>query len=300
MKNKKIIPKNEDLAEFERRNLMLRNSISEQTSFRFFSSADCLSDSPIMYRRRDFYKVSLLDGDYIVNYGDESLRVSGVSLSFFSPATPYTIEKIKEEENAGYFIFTETFYDTFFKSSIKSFPLFNSKIKPIFLLDTEQIKTVKMLFSKIGEQYNSDYILKDDLVRNSINEFMHIGNILKPASERHHKISAKERLLKIFNELLDRQFPVEKECGENLRSASYFAERLNIHVNYLNRILKELTGKSTRELLYDRLLKESMILLKHTNLSISEIAYDLGFKDVSHFNHFFKKQTNHTPSYYRS
>lgn len=106
-------------------------------------------------------------------------------------------------------------------------------------------------------------------------------------------------MLTIFNELLDRQFPVDSENFNQLRTASHFASALNVHVNYLNRILKELTGKSTSDLIYERLLKESVILLKHINWSISEIAYSMGFKDTSHFNHFFKKQSKVTPSYYR-
>lgn len=299
MKKQKVIPKNESVTEFEKRNLFLQNSVSADMPFRFFSSADCLSGNPILYRRRDFYKVSLLDGNYVVHYADESIKVAGVSLSFFSPSVPYTIEEIEERENAGYFIFTEAFYDAYFREYIQSFPLFQKAEKPIFLLSKEQINAVKELFVKIEKQQVSDYHLKNDLIRNTINELMHYANSLHPASERHHQLSSKQRLVTIFNELLDRQFPVNEEHAQNIRSASYFADVLHIHVNYLNRVLKELTGKSTSELLYDRLFKESIILLKHTNSSISEIAYNLGFKDTSHFNHFFKKKANHTPSFYR-
>ncbi|UII26737.1 helix-turn-helix transcriptional regulator [Fulvivirga maritima] len=300
MKGKLNIYKKESLSEFERRNFMLQKSISEQKPFRFFSSADCSSDTPILYMRRDFYKVSLLEGDYIVHYGDESIKTSGTSLSFFSPHSPYTIKEIEERENAGYFIFTETFYDTYFKFGIKSFPLFDNKKKPIFLLNNGQIQMVKDLFGKIEYQNNTDYPYKYDLIRNYTNELMHYANNLQPASERHHQFTAKERLLNVFYELLDRQFPADENHAQELRSPSYFADSLSVHVNYLNRVLKELTGKSTSELLYDRLLKESIILLKHTDWSISEVAYKLGFNDTSHFNHFFKKQTNQIPSSYRS
>lgn len=84
-----------------------------------------------------------------------------------------------------------------------------------------------------------------------------------------------------------------------MRTASEYADILNVYANYLNRTVKEITGKSTSILLYDRLLKEAIILLKHTNWTVSEIAFSLGFKDVSHFHHFFRKQTNATPSKYR-
>ncbi|WP_054508610.1 AraC family transcriptional regulator [Chryseobacterium sp. ERMR1:04] len=300
MKDIEKIPKNERFEEFEKQKLQLQKNVTAQNSFRFFSSSDCLAGKTILYRRRDFYKVSLLEGEYIVHYGDESLKISGVSLSFFSPLIPYTIEEIREEENAGYFIFTDIYYDTFFKQSIKNFPLFNQKDKPIFLLNQEQKGIVKKMFAKIEQQNFSDYTLKDDLIRNYLNELMHYANSLRSASERSYKFSAKERLCTIFNELLDRQFPVDISHPQQLRTASDFADALHVHVNYLNRVLKELTGKSTRSLLYERFVKESIILLKHTNWSISEIAYSLGFKDSSHFNHFFRNQTNDTPSFYRN
>jgi AraC family transcriptional activator of pobA len=299
-KTNKLIYKTEKLENFQTLMLQSNGDPKQHKSFRLFSSADCLSGNPIIYRRRDYFKVSLLRGDYIVHYGDESIKVSGYALSFFSPWVPYTIEQLKEEENAGYMIFTELYYDTYFKQGIRHAPLFNNESKPLFLLDAKQVKEVKTIFSKIERQEQSDYSLKDDLIRNYLNELMHYANTLQVATEKHYTLSSKDRLHNVFNELLDRQFPVDTARHKHLRTASDFAEALNVHVNYLNRILKEKTGKSTSAILFERILKESIILLKHTNWSVSEIAYNLGFKDVSHFNHFFRRQANATPTYFRN
>ncbi|QNK61139.1 helix-turn-helix domain-containing protein [Pedobacter sp. PAMC26386] len=299
-KTNKLIYKSEKLEDFENLRLLSNHDPKPHKPFRLFSSADCLSGNPITYRRRDYFKVSLLRGEYIVHYGDESIKVFGCALSFFSPWVPYTIEQLKEEENAGYMIFTELYYDTYFNQGIRHTPLFNNESKPLFLLDTKQEEEVKSIFSKIERQERSDYSLKDDLIRNYLNELMHYANTLQVATERHHALSSKERLYKVFNELLDRQFPVETARHKHLRTVSDFAEALNVHVNYLNRIIKEKTGKSTSAILFERILKESIILLKHTNWSVSEIAYNLGFKDVSHFNHFFRRQAHATPTYFRN
>lgn len=295
----KLIHKPERLEDFEKQKLSPQRGIKNKAGFLFFSSADCLSGNTIPYRRRDFYKVSLLRGEYIVHYGDESIKAFGTSLSFFIPSIPYTIEELNEDKNAGYFFFSEEYYDTFFKQSVKNFPLFNEDFKPIFILNKEQEQEAITLFSKIEKQSLSDYSFKDDLVRNHLNELMHFANKLSPASEKHHNFSSKERLHTIFNELLDRQFPADIKNEKLLRTASDFADVLNVHVNYLNRTLKEIRGKSTSTLIYERLLKESVILLKHTNWNVADIAYSLGFKDSSHFNHFFRKQTNAMPSDYR-
>lgn len=299
-KSNKLIYKSEKLEEFETLRLLSNQEEKPHKPFRLFSSADCLSGNPITYRRRDYFKVSLLRGEYIVHYGDESIKVAGCVLSFFSPWVPYTIEQLKEEEVAGFMIFTELYYDTYFNQGIRQAPIFNNESKPLFLLDGNQENAVKLIFSKIQQQEQSDYLLKDDLIRNYLSELMHYANTLQVATEKHHSPSSKERLHNVFIELLDRQFPVETAPHKHLRTASDFAEALNVHVNYLNRILKEQTGKSTSAILFERILKESIILLKHTDLSVSEIAYNLGFKDVSHFNHFFRKQAHTTPTSFRN
>ena len=299
-KKGKLITKVEKLIDFQLSKFGMQKELNTSTSFRLFNAADCLAGNTIAYRRRDFYKVALLQGEYIIHYGDESIRTSGNSLSFFNPLVPYTIEEIKEEVNAGYFVFTEAYYDSFFKHSIKQFPLFTKESKPIFVISEDEKKYITTLLGKIEQQINSDYSLKDDLIRNHINELMHYAYTLAPASERSYTLSSKERMVVIFSELLDRQFPVDPHNQNLLRTPSDFAGTLNVHVNYLNRTLKEITGKSTSILIFERLLKESIILLKHTNANVSEIAYSLGFKDVSHFNHFFRKQLNTTPSSFRN
>ena len=78
------------------------------------------------------------------------------------------------------------------------------------------------------------------------------------------------------------------------------ADRLAVHVNHLNKILKDNTGKTTTELISSRVIQEAKILLKQTNWNVSEISYSLGFEEVSHFSNFFKKQTSLTPLVFRS
>ena len=71
-------------------------------------------------------------------------------------------------------------------------------------------------------------------------------------------------------------------------------------MNYLNKALKENTGKTTTELIVGRIILESKLLLKQTDWSISEIAYCLGFEEVAHFSNFFKKQMDVSPLAFRT
>jgi len=75
--------------------------------------------------------------------------------------------------------------------------------------------------------------------------------------------------------------------------------RLSVHVNHLNRAVKEVTGKTTTAHIGDRIINEAKALLKHTDWNISEIAYGLGFEYPAYFNNFFKKQTQTNPTAFR-
>ena len=268
--------------------------------FNMISAKKCLTGAAIQYRRRDFYKVSFLTGHYLLHYGDKSLEVKGTALAFFNREVPYTIEILEENDLGGYFIFRESYFNDYYRSNIRELPIFANGNKPIYILDKAQEKTVDQIFKKITQEMESDYEFKHDLIRNQMIELIHYANKLEPTKVLYQRIDAKTRITTVFNELLDRQFPVESANEEfGLRSASEFAERLGVHVNYLNRALRSTTGKTTTELIAERLTSEAITLLKHSHWNIAEISYSLGFEDPSHFNHFFKKQTSQVPSSFR-
>ena len=146
----------------------------------------------------------------------------------------------------------------------------------------------------------SDYAHKHDLLRNCLVEVIHVALRLVPTETLYHRIDANVRITTVFKELLDRQFPLAVP-GERLglRSAHDFSERLSIHTNHLNRALKLTTGRTTTALIAERVAAEAKLLLRHTDWSIAEIAFSLGFEDAAHFNHVFKKQTTQAPSGFR-
>jgi AraC family transcriptional regulator, transcriptional activator of pobA len=114
-------------------------------------------------------------------------------------------------------------------------------------------------------------------------------------------INASQRISTLFLELLERQFPIDDlHQTMSLRSASDFASQLNVHVNHLNRAVKEATQKTTTQIVADRIVQESKILLKHSAWSVSEIAYALGFTEVTHFDNFFKKHVKVSPLKFRN
>ena len=102
-------------------------------------------------------------------------------------------------------------------------------------------------------------------------------------------------------ELLERQFPIDETHQIiKFRSASEFADQLNVHVNHLNRAVKGITRLTTTQHISNRILQESQSLLRKTDWNVSEIAYALGFNEATHFNNFFKKHLNTSPTQYRN
>ena len=207
-----------------------------------------------------------------------------------------------DKEQTGHFcVFTDEFL-TKNKTGIDidELPIFKSDGYPIFQLSDSEADEMDLIFNKIHKEINSEYIYKYDLIRNFVAEMIHFGQKLQPISALYSKHNSSARVSSLFLELLERQFPIESIHQKvELKTAKDFANRLSIHVNHLNKVLKENTGKTTTELITNRITTEAKILLKQTDWNISEISYSLGFEEIAHFSNFFKKQTTKTPLAFR-
>ena len=139
-------------------------------------------------------------------------------------------------------------------------------------------------------------------MRNLVFELLHFAMKIEPSAKSDKQLlNASRRISTLFLELLERQFPIdENHQTVSLRVASDYANQLNVHVNHLNRAVKETTQKTTTQIIAERMLQEAKILLKHSNWSVAEIAYALGFTEVTHFNNFFKKHIQRSPLKFRN
>ncbi|WP_343671282.1 helix-turn-helix transcriptional regulator [Chitinophaga sp.] len=270
--------------------------------FNVFRVEDTLSPgaTPIHYARRDFYKISLIRGRTVYHYADKSIEADGTALMFFNPNVPYTYESLQDDRSGFFCIFKESFFTESLRTNINELPMFATGSKPAYMLNKNQDKHVSAIFKKMLEEINSDYKYKYDLLRNYVTELIHYALKMQPSEMLYQHTDANARITAIFTELLERQFPIETPHQRfTMRSARDFADKLAVHVNHLNRAIRETTGKTTTDHIAERLLGEAKALLKHTNWNIAEISYSLGFEEPAHFNNFFKKHTSSTPSSYR-
>jgi AraC-like DNA-binding protein len=274
---------------------------SQPLVFNLLRYDDCLRMDPQPYRRRDFYKVSFMRGRTLLHYGDKSLEVNGDALAIFSPDVPYTVDMPDGPAIGQYFIFKPAYLAEYFRRNIKELPLFAPGAHPVYELDATQAAAVAQLFERMAQEFNTDYAYKDDLIRNCIIDILHYAMRMEPVEKRYQQTDASVRITGVFNELLDRQFPIENLSQQfELKSPADFAAQLGVHVNSLNRALRTTTGKSTSSLIAERLVTEATILLKHSEWNVAEIGFSLGFEDPAHFSHFIKKHTGQAPSSFRS
>ncbi|HWJ92264.1 MAG TPA: helix-turn-helix domain-containing protein, partial [Flavisolibacter sp.] len=204
---------------------------------------------------------------------------------------------------AGYTVlFSEDFFTVSDRSqSLQHSPLFKIGGTPIFKINDEQRRFLNTLFSKMIDEQKTDYAYKDDLIRNYINLIIHEALKLQPSEHFDQHKNAATRLTSVFLELLERQFPIESaDRPLQLRTAQDYARSLHVHVNYLNRAVKEITGKPTTAHISDRIIIEAKALLQHTDLNIADIAYALGFEYPTYFNNFFKRMTGTNPKSLRA
>lgn len=254
----------------------------------------------IPYRRRDFYKIMLVKGNSRVHYADKVVEVKKQALSFSSPQIPYKWEHLDQIRDGIYCVFNPHFFHQF--GRFQEYEVFQPQGSHIFELTDEQEATILESFERMDTEFNSDYKYKFDLIRNIIFDLLHFALKLTPSNQLDlQPMNASRRISMMFMELLERQFPIDEEHESvNLRSASEYAGQLNVHINHLNRSVKEITGKTTSQIIAERLVQESKVLLKHTAWNVSEIAYSLGFKEATHFNNFFKKHVRQSPMKFRN
>lgn len=254
------------------------------------------------YNRRAYYKISLIRGSNRAEYADKVIDIEKNALLFATPKVPYHWIPVGNDQGGYFCVFTDAFL-TKSKTGIEldDLPLFRSGGYPVFQLSDEEAGEIETTFRKMQKEIASGYEFKYDLLRNYVLELIHYGQKLQPVTALYTSPNAAARVTSLFIELLERQFPIESPNQTlSLRTAKDYADRLSVHVNHLNKVLKENTGKTTTAIISSRILQEAKILLKQTDWNISEIAYCLGFEEVAHFSNFFKKQTALAPLAFRA
>jgi len=190
-------------------------------------------------------------------------------------------------------------WNTPLAKTIKQYQYFDYLVNEALLLsDKEETATIGIMQS-IQQEYNSNIdnfsqsiiIAQLELLLVQSDRFYHRQFITRKIT--NHKILTR------LEELLTDYFNGDDLADKGLPSVQYIADRLNVSSNYLSDLLKVLTGQSTQQHIHDKLIEKAKERLSTTDLSVSEIAYELGFEHSQSFSKLFKAKTDLSPLKFR-
>ncbi len=280
----------------------VRNEVGHFNVFDMADLTQKVREKPaVPYPCRAYFKISLLTGLSRAEYPDETVDVESPALLFSTPKIPF--QWLPQGPQTGQFcVFTAEFMlPTKSGVMLDELPIFKSVEHPVFALSDDLYSRVQAIFNQMRIEIASDYTYKYDLLRAYTLELVHIGQKLLSATKLHPVHGASARITSLFIELLERQFPIETPQQQlGLRTATDYANHLSVHVNHLNKVLKETTGLTTTQIIAGRIVQEAKALLTQTHWAVSEIADSLGFADVAHFAKFFKRETAFAPGVFRA
>ncbi|MBF9221024.1 helix-turn-helix domain-containing protein [Hymenobacter sp. BT662] len=267
--------------------------------FNVFPLADLRGAPPMNFSRKDYYKITLCRGNSQVEYADQAPHRGANTLFLVTPRVPYRWLPLAEAPTGYCCLFDDAFLLPARTGVVLSeLPIFQPGAYPVWEVTEADGAALEAIFQKMAHELPSAYAYKPDLLRTYLWELIYLVQKLQPVPAPLSTHSAAERVATQFAELLERQFP-RHSPQPPLRTATDYADQLAVHVNHLNRVLKETTGHTTTALISRRLAQEARLLLKQTTWSISEIADSLGFADVAHFCTFFKRHAGQTPGDFR-
>ncbi|SFD61361.1 Helix-turn-helix domain-containing protein [Chitinophaga sp. CF118] len=253
------------------------------------------------YSRKVFYTATLLQGEYRLEFEDRNIDISGNSLLFTTTKIPFGVQAT----HLGYAGISCVFKEEFITKAnsgyrLLDFPIYKPGRQHIYSLTDEQTNDFINIYSKIFKETRDSSAFKANLQRTHLLEIIFNAQKLAPVSSFVKTNNTAEVIACSFIRLLESQFPIESPQDTiKFKTSKDFADSLSLHPNYLNRQVKISKGRTVSDIIAARIVQEAKILLKLTNWHIAEISFALGFAEPSHFNLFFKKHANGSPTDYR-
>jgi AraC family transcriptional regulator, transcriptional activator of pobA len=172
----------------------------------------------------------------------------------------------------------------------EEFPYFDLEAEHIVNVTNEESELIQQSFRDIIAEYERFSHEKDYVLRNYIHILLlRIREIYRPHAKKINESATRSmRIANEFKHMVEKNFIHQREV-------QVYAEQLHITPKHLADTVKNITGKSPRELINDMLLLEAKVLLGSTSKTVTEIAHELNFEDQSHFSHFIKQRTGHSP-----
>ncbi len=254
----------------------------------------------------DFYQISVkrgIDGKFKYGQQDYDFDFDEGVMFFIAPSQVFRIQLDNHSttKRSGWMllIHPDFFWNTSLAKTIKQYEFFDYSVNEALFLSEKEEKTLNGIIENIRQEYhaNIDKFSKQIIVS-------HIETLLH-YSERFYnrqfitREKVNHQILERLEKLLADYFNSEDLVKTGLPTVQYIAGALNVSPKYLSGLLKVLTGQSTQHHIHEKLIEKAKEKLSTTNLSISEIAYGLGFEHSQSFSKLFKTKTHFSPMGFR-
>ena len=251
----------------------------------------------------DFYMISLKKGiGGKMYYGQQEFDFDDGLMAFMEPNQVFRIQSdpAAREERSGWLllIHPDFLWNTALAKGIRRYEYFDYSVNEALFLSEKEQKTLNSIIDNIKQEYqtNIDQFSKQIIISQ-------IESLLN-YSERFYnrqfitREKSNHQILERLEKLLDEYF--EHTIAEKgLLSVQFIADELNISPKYLSTLLKTLTGQNTQQHIHNKLIEVAKEKLSTTNLSVSEIAYEMGFEHSQSFSKLFKSKTAQSPLEFR-
>lgn len=257
----------------------------------------------------DFYCIGLkrvcLSPNIKFRYGQQPFDFDEGIISFVAPNQLLSLAiDIKEEEeikHSGWIllIHPDFLWNTPLAKTIKKYDFWNYSVHESLFLSAKEETTIINIFRNIQQEYhaNVDGFSKQIIISQ-------IESLLNYSDRFYHRQfitreKANHDILEKLETLLTDYFNSDDLIKKGLPTVQFISEKLNVSPNYLRGLLKVLTGQNTQQHIHHKLIEKAKEKLYTTELSISEIAYELGFEHLQSFSKLFKTKTNQSPLEFR-
>lgn len=236
-----------------------------------------------------------------MKYGQQAYDFDEGLLIFISPGQVFTIEADAALQHTGWLLLVhpDFLWHTPLARKIKQYEYFSYAVHEALHLSDKEEMILTGLMQQIGQEYHSpidtfsqDVIIAQlELLLTYADRFYHRQFITRKISNY--------QLLDRLEAVLADYINSEALAKAGLPTVQYIADVLNVSPNYLSALLKVLTGQSTQQHIHDKLIEKAKERLSTTDLTVTEIAYELGFEHSQSFSKLFKSKTNHSPLEFR-
>ncbi|MCG6188491.1 helix-turn-helix domain-containing protein [Maribellus maritimus] len=252
----------------------------------------------------DFYSISLKrTSNAKMRYGQQEYDFDEGIMFFMAPGQVFSVEVEKNtiQKHTGWILLVhpDFLWNTPLAQTIRLYEFFGYSVNEALFLSDKEESIVTGIMKNIQQEYHSniDKFSQDIIIAQ-------IETLLNYSERFYHRqfITRKitnHKTLSELEEILTEYFNSDDLVVKGLPTVHQIAEALNISPNYLSGLLKTLTGQSTQQHIHEKLIEKAKEKLSTTNLSVSEIAYELGFEHPQSFSKLFKTKTNVSPLEFR-